>query len=99
MSPPRFIRISAIAAEGLAPSRSNLPHHSLSVGSFAFDHLHAGSGGARPRTSKPGPAPFADFCRPLTTKPERSKCSTSRLAFAQNSRRLIMNYPGALDLR
>ena len=37
MSISQFMRISAIAADGLAPSRSNLPHHCRIAASFAFD--------------------------------------------------------------
>jgi hypothetical protein len=31
-----------MAADGLAPSRSNLPHHCRMAGSFAFDGAKAG---------------------------------------------------------
>jgi len=42
MSISRFIRINAIAAAGLAPSRPRFPRHCLSPGSSAFDGAKAG---------------------------------------------------------
>ena len=37
MSISQFMRMSAMAADGLAPSRSNLPHHCFSAASSAFE--------------------------------------------------------------